>query len=247
MEQLRNATPAEFVMFPQEPVKRMHAALAGSTGADYMHGRGFDDKTLNHFEIGYSDKKNMVVVPMHDPTGMLIGFVGRSVEGKRFQNSDGLPKAKTAWNFHRARSYGDTVIIVESSFDAMRIHQAGYPNVIALLGGSLSRWHIEQLNKTFTTIIIMTDFVLHFEKGRCRKCNGDCRGHRPGRDLGWQIAEALPFKKIRWAIYDDFHVFPFGKKDATDCTDAEIAQMLQDPVTSLEYRTLDLDAIVMVD
>lgn len=247
LQKLREQKPAEFNQFPEEPVQRMEQAMwhsvSGLNAQHYMHGRGFNDETLKHFGIGYSDKQDMVIVPMHDPKGMLIGFIGRSINGKRFKNSDGLPKSKTAWNYHRAKLHGDTVIVVESSFDAMRIHQAGYPNVVALLGGSLSSHHIEQLDKTFSTIVIMTDFDLLIRDSYCSKCHGKCRGHRPGRDLAWSIARSLPHKKIRWAVWDDFEVYPDGAKDASDLSDDYIASMLRAPITSLEYQMLDYDRL----
>ena len=229
MQRLREFKPAEFIQFPTEPVQRMTDDFWNhQKPQDYMHGRGFNDDTLKYFNIGYSIKRDMVIVPMHDPNGMLVGFVGRSIEDKQFKNSDHLPKSQTAWNFHRAKRSGDTVIIVESSYDAMRIHQAGYPNVVALLGGSLSTHHIEQLDRTFTTIIIMTD------------------GDKAGRKLGWQIHNALPFKRVKWAVYSDIEIYPDSKKDSTAITDAQIRQMLSAPVSSLEYRQLDLDREVVV-
>lgn len=250
LTRLRQADRAEFIEFPSEPVVRMQNALwesvSGFNAIQYMNNRGFADTTLKHFGIGYSAKQDMIIVPMHDPKGMLLGFIGRSVVGKDFKNTNHLPKSKTAWNFHRAKTTGDTVIIVESSFDAMKITQAGYPNVVALLGGSLSTLHIQQLDRTFSTIIIMTDFDLLMHDGYCNKCKGHCEGHRPGRDLGWSIADNLSHKRIKWAIWDDHNVYPDGAKDATDLNDEQIHQMLQAPVNSLTYRQLDLDAVGVV-
>lgn len=228
-----------FIEFPAEPIYRMQSDLLESKKAfSYMtEQRGFSGETLDFFGIGYSKKKDMVIVPMHDPTGkFFVGFVGRAIDAKVFKNSDNLPKSRTAWNFHRARTHGDTVIVVESSFDAMRVHQAGYPNVIALLGGHLSRAHVEQINKTFSTVIIMTDFDKRIYRPNCRKCNyKTCEGHRPGRELGWSIAESLPNKRIKWAAYDDNCVFPHDAKDAGDLTDDEIRECLHNAVGHFEY------------
>jgi len=61
----------------------------------------------------------MVTIPVHSPDGIPVGFVGRSIEGKEFKNTPGLPKAKTLFNLHRVKTAGK-VYVVESSFDAIR-------------------------------------------------------------------------------------------------------------------------------
>jgi 5S rRNA maturation endonuclease (ribonuclease M5) len=230
MQRLREAQPVRFVPFPEEPLKRMHEDFRNHVEPqDYMYGRrGFTRETMEYFEIGYSVKRDMIIVPMHDPNGVPVGFVGRSREGKVFKNSDNLPKSMTAWNFHRAKRCGDTVIVVESSFTAMQVHQAGYPNVVALLGGSLSVHHIEQLDKTFSTVIIMTD------------------ADAAGRKLGWQIHDNLPWKKIKWATWSDTEIYPDGAKDPDGMQGSDIVKMLRTPVSSLEYRQLDLDRTLVV-
>lgn len=252
-DRLREAMtkPEDFVEFPQAALDRMAADLKGSVGEEYMKSRGFTDETLEYFAVGYSAKKNMVVVPMHDPSGMPIGIIGRSPShtDKQFKNSVGLPKAKTAWNFHRAKRHGDTVIICEASYDAMRIHQAGYPNVVALLGGSVTPYHLEQLSRHFSKIIIMTDFDKKQFRPNCRMCSrvefrpGEvrCVGHRPGRELGRQIVRGLPNKKVMWGAYDDICVFPHGAKDASDMTDDEIRQCLRNAISNLQYSQWNIE------
>jgi hypothetical protein len=248
MEEILEKGP-QFVQFPEEPVKRMTSQFMGSPGHDYMKSRGFADETLEHFEIGYSDKKDMVIVPMHDPNGMLIGFVGRraSASDKTFKNSTKLPKSLTAWNFHRAKTTGETVIVCEASFDAMRIHQAGYPNVVALLGGSFNNYYAEQLGKHFSNIIVMSDMDKKIYYPNCRKCNYQtCTGHRPGRSLGWSIVERMPNKRVLWAIYNDEEIYPIlGRdkpvKDSSDMTDDEIRQCLRNAVPTYRYEQLEME------
>ncbi len=233
-----------FPEFPQATLDKMVADFPGSVGEEYLHSRGFRDETLKHFGVGFSKNKQMVAVPMHDKDGNPIGIIGRtpSHTNKVFKNSVNLPKSKTAWNFHRAKRTGGTVIVCEASYDAMRIHQAGYPNVIALLGGHVTEHHIAQINRNFSTVVIMTDFDKKQYRPNCRMCNYKaCQGHRPGRDLGRSIASKLPGKKILWAAYDDEQVFPHGAKDASDMTDDEIAQCLRNAVSSLEYSNWDIE------
>jgi DNA primase len=242
----------DFVEFPQITLDKMYEDFAGSVAEEYMLARGFDKETLDYFRVGYSQKQNMVIVPMHDPNGMPIGLIGRtpSKDDKRFKNSKNLPKSVTAWNFHRAKRTGDTVIICEASFDAMKIHQAGFPHVIALLGGHISEFHAEQIGKHFSTIILMTDFDRKKEyKANCRKCKhiefqyGDvrCIGHRAGRDLGRQVIDKLPNKRVLWGVYDEEEVYPRNAKDATDMTEAEINQCLRNAVNNFEYNARDYE------
>jgi DNA primase len=44
------------------------------------------------------------------------------------------------YNLHRAKDYAKDagLIVVEGFFDAMRLHAAGFPNVVALMGSALS-------------------------------------------------------------------------------------------------------------
>jgi len=128
-----------FEEFSADTLNKLHAGLISNNKAqEYFKSRGIDLESIKHFELGYSENMNMVTVPVHSPDGIAIGIVGRSIEGKAFKNSINLPKSKTLFNIHRAKKIGDHVIIVESSFDAIRIHQAGFPNVVATLGGVLS-------------------------------------------------------------------------------------------------------------
>ena len=97
----------------------------------------------------------MVTIPVHSPDGMPLGFVGRSIEGKEFKNTPGLPKAKVLFNLHRVKN-SDKVYIVESSFDAIRLDQVGLP-AVATLGANISSTQIELLKKYFNNIIVIAD------------------------------------------------------------------------------------------
>jgi DNA primase len=97
----------------------------------------------------------MVTVPVHSPDGVPIGFVGRSIEGKDFKNTPGLPKSKTLFNLHRVKK-SDIVYVVESSFDVIRLDQLGIP-AVATLGANVSGKQIELLQKYFNNILVIAD------------------------------------------------------------------------------------------
>lgn len=212
-------------------------------GQLYMKGRGFEKITLKDFEIGYDKDLGMVCVPMHDPMGKVeVGAVRRSVTGKTFKNTPGLPTSKTLFNLHRAKRHGDVVIIVEASFSAMRLTQVGYPNCVAMLMGHFSKEHAHLLGKYFNTIVIMTDYdKLQFYKGcpKCKKVGSNlCLGHNPGEELGNKIADEMSTKRILWAHHGGPRRFPDGVKDPDDMDDEVIRYSINNAISHFEY-TLD--------
>ena len=210
----------DFVEFPQEILTNLYNDLLLSDQAkDYFKSRGIDLDSINHFALGYSPKQDMVIVPVHSPDGMPVGLVGRSIKDKRFKNSTNLPRSKTMFNIHRAKKIGDHVIIVESSFDAIRVHQAGFPNVVATLGGHISSDNIGLLNRYFNRVTIMTDSDL------------------AGRELGITICSRLKNKDLLWASYSYGKIYPHDAKDVGDMTDEEIKTCIKNAVSNIEYRS----------
>ena len=209
-----------FQQFPEDTLVKLNYGLNNNSKAiEYFKSRGINSDGIDYFYLGYSKNMNMVTVPVHSPDGLPIGIVGRSIEGKEFKNSTNLPKSKTLFNIHRAKKIGDHVIIVESSFDAIRVHQAGFPNVVATLGGFLSSEQHHLLNRHFNRITILTDADL------------------AGRDLGKSIANKLKFKDLLWGSYEYGKIYPHGAKDAGDMTDEEIKACIKNAVSDLEYRS----------
>jgi DNA primase len=223
--------------FSQDVLNRLADDFWGSPAQEYMHNRGFDDKTLAYFSIGYSVLKNMVTIPVHDKDGNPVGIVGRSITEKRFKNSKNLPTKKVPFNVHRSKKYHGPVIIVESSMDAMRVHQAGFPCVIATNGSIFSEYHIQIISRHWNDVIIMTDFDDHNEHRdlKCNKCINTCIGHNPGRALGEKMVRSLPGKSVKWAAYDYGIIYPNGAKDAGDLSIDEIQKCINNAVSDLEY------------
>lgn len=146
----------EFVPFDELIIKRLNNNLIASERAkEYFNYRKINQSSWNKFALGYSEKQDMVTVPVHSPDGMPIGFVGRSIEGKEFKNTPGLPKSKTLFNLNRVKT-SSRVYVVESSFDAIRLDQVGF-SAVATLGATLSNAQIDLLQKYFNDIIVIAD------------------------------------------------------------------------------------------
>jgi DNA primase len=146
----------EFVEFDEFTIRRLNnAALESPRAVRYYQGRLITKASVQKFQLGYSDKMDMVTIPVHSPDGMCVGFVGRSVEGKEFKNSSKLPKSKTLFNLNRVKT-SRSVYVVESSFDAIRLDQCGMP-AVATLGASVNSTQIDLLQKYFNEIIVIAD------------------------------------------------------------------------------------------
>jgi DNA primase len=245
----REEEPGPLVEWDSSITDGLHANLFDTPEAkSYMRGRGFTRETIERFNVGYSDVRKMITVPVHDENGMLVGLVGRSIHSKKFMNSKHLPRNRIVFNAHRAKRAGGTAIVCEATFDAMLLDQRGYPGAVAILGGVLGKQQIQILNRYFDTIIIATDFddknSPSNRPAHCPKCKregkGSCVGHNPGRDLGMKIAEALPGKNVMWACTSKFEVYPEGKKDIGDLTASETRAAIDGSLGHFEYRLLDL-------
>jgi DNA primase len=142
--------------FDQATVERLSLEALGSARAtSYFQGRKITADSMEKFSLGYSENRDMVTVPVHSPEGILVGFVGRSVEGKEFKNTPGLPKSKVLFNLHRVKS-SSKVFVVESSFDVIRLDQVGMP-AVATLGANVSNIQVDLLRKYFNNIYVIAD------------------------------------------------------------------------------------------
>jgi len=146
----------EFEPFDQQVVNQLHDNMNHYPEAGrYFNGRGITVESIEKFHLGYSAKNEMVIVPVHSPDSMLLGFVARSIDGKVFKNSSGLPKSKTLFNLHRVKAK-PYVFVVESSFDTIRLDQGGIP-AVATLGAGVSTRQIKLLNQYFSMVYSVPD------------------------------------------------------------------------------------------
>jgi DNA primase len=156
IDELLGKKEQDFVEFDKDLIITLNsAALNSSRAATYLKGRGIKKESVERFLLGYSEKQDMVTVPITAPDGRYIGFVARSIEGKDFKNSIGLLKSKTMFNLSSSKRY-DKVFVVESSFDAIRLEQVGV-HAIATLGATVSKHQKELLKRYFRSIILLSD------------------------------------------------------------------------------------------
>lgn len=121
--------------------------------------RGLSAETLKHFEIGFSESKNRIVIPVRNHQYKVVGLIGRAIsvdQEPRYLYNKGFKRADVLFNIQNAKHHSE-VIVVEGSVDAMKIHEAGFPNVVATLGAQVSEYQVKLLKRYFDTIIIFSD------------------------------------------------------------------------------------------
>jgi DNA primase len=121
--------------------------------------RGLSMDTLRHFEVGFSEAKSRIVIPVRNAQYKVIGLIGRAISSEqepRYLYNSGFKRATILFNIQNAKNYSE-VIIVEGSVDAMKVHEAGFPNVVATLGAQVSPQQVTMLKKYFDRIVIFSD------------------------------------------------------------------------------------------
>ena len=146
-----------------DPLPRLRFSLR-LHGHPYLEERGVHPCTATWFGIGYYTGAGFlhhrVVFPIHDSEGQLVGYAGRSLDGcePRYLFPPSFRKSQVVFNLHRAvREAAGCAIVVEGFFDCLHVHQAGYHNVVALMGVSLSEVQEQLLRERFSKLVLMLD------------------------------------------------------------------------------------------
>lgn len=136
----------------------------------YLAERRLTQETIAHFVVGHHAGRGImsgrVVIPIHNAQGELVAYAGRWPADEGWPEGEGkykLPpafkKSHVLFNLHRAlkSGTGTSVIVTEGFFDVMKIHQAGFPNVVSLIGAALDPVQEALLVEHFDTITLLFD------------------------------------------------------------------------------------------
>jgi DNA primase len=156
----------------------------------YLGARGIGEATADEFEVGYYAgpglMRHRLVIPIHDEVGRLVGYCGRSLDGSepRYKFPAGFAKSQLLFNLHRATDARQpTVIVVEGFFDCLKVHQAGFRSVVALMGSVLSERQQRLLVQGFGEITLMLD--------------GDQAGHQACIAISAKLARECRVRTVR--------------------------------------------------
>jgi DNA primase len=104
-----------------------------------------------------------------------VGLTGRAMEGvleyvptkrkdgrvrmpPKYDNTPGFKKSSILYNLNNAKNYAKNgIIVVEGQFDAIRMHNYGYPNTVARMGPVLSDRQVALLYRYTTSVILLIE------------------------------------------------------------------------------------------
>lgn len=128
----------------------------------YLLNRGFTKETIEHFGLGYCSRgylKNRLAIPLHDREGKLVGYAGRVIDNSTINESnpryrfpgerkrDGkvfeFRKGHFLYNGFRFKTPLDEIVVVEGFTSVWWIHQAGWPQVVGVMGSDCSEQQAE--------------------------------------------------------------------------------------------------------
>ena len=164
-------------------------SLALDRRHSYLARRGIDASSADWFEVGYYGGGGLmsgrIAISIHDELGRLVGYCGRTINGAapRYRFPAGFQKSHVLFNYHRALEAGSNrLIVVEGFFDCMRVHQAGFPCVVALMGARLSRAQRALVTDRFSSIVLLLD--------------GDPTGRRATAQIASDLAPTLAVTEL---------------------------------------------------
>ena len=186
---------------------------AGYPALRYLKSRGVEDRSYDYFGMGYSNQKEMLVIPIFSEYNRPIGVVGRSIQYKRYEYSKGLDRNHTIWNLNNAKRTGSRyIILTEGTLDAVYIWQAGYESVGAVFGSNISVPQMRLVVDNFQELVIFSD----------------------NDPAGWALRDQT--LQTACGILVSTVIYPDERKDPGELTVDEIRFMIETRKTAVELE-----------
>lgn len=163
----------------------------------YMYQRGFNDRAIDRFELGYDSRTDSIVFPVRDHRGRIRFLQRRAVGRKLFHNDVDVYKKDILYGLYyimQAPKHIDEIYMVESATDAVACYVSKKP-AVALMGR------------------IFFDEMLHpLKVAHIRKINL----FLDNDTAGWDAMEKISKKLIRWGFEVTIPKHVPGYKDANE-------------------------------
>jgi hypothetical protein len=200
LEQL-NALP-NYVHSAPKPIEMSEARLAvyGPPPPAQLIRRSITEDSAEAYGVLWDSKKQAWILPLREPHfNKLMGWQEKGTVDRTFFNRpSGLQKSKTLFGIENQNA--NTVIVVESPLDCLRLHSVGYPGAVAICGSSPSEEQIKLIRYSSKVIAAF---------------DNDSAGHKANKEM-------LEFGRKYGLNLFFFNYSGSDKKDPGDMTEEEI-------------------------
>ena len=183
-----------------EPLKPLRFRLNLDPDVPYLRERGLMPETISRFGLGLCRRgvlKDYVAIPIYgfpaSPDENPVAYLGRwpsddfdeSAGRPRYKWPDGFPKSHVVYGLAKALqgTEGKPLIVVEGPFKVYHLVQAGFRNVVAIFGASLSEEQARLLIDARRPIVLLLD--------------GDAAGELGGRAAAERLVEHTLVRVLR--------------------------------------------------
>ncbi|MDX1684780.1 MAG: DNA primase [Saprospiraceae bacterium] len=160
--------------YPEHIIRKFELGFAPSTGTalkQYAEQKGVKQEHLEALGLvtdkGYDFFRSRVIFPIHNVTGKVIAFAGRSLtkdkKSPKYINSRESEIYNKSWvlyGLHLAKkeiSSADECLLVEGYTDVISLHMQGVENVVASSGTALTAGQIKLIKRYTPNILILYD------------------------------------------------------------------------------------------
>jgi DNA primase len=206
----------------------------------YITKRGFSDRTLRKYEIGYDEENRAITFPVRTSKGLIRFIKRRFIDRKGFLNETGIDKRDIVYGLYYIIQSGKQITEIylnESETDTMACYEARLP-AGAILGRILFKEQVKELVKAgIKTVNLFFDNDKHGVEGTIK---------------AYKLLARMTAIRVNVVIYPDGHwgidgtdTMPY--KDANDLLLSGKMGLIQvvpfdEFLTRLKYKEkLDLD------
>lgn len=184
----------------------------------FMEMRGVDGASRGKWQIGWDEDVERLVIPAFDDRRALRFLIRQRIDGisrAKYLYTDGSIKTSILFGAcylqrESLKSFG--LILCEGPLDAIRLHQLGFPNAVAILGTGISRQQVRLIDKFSPRRV-----YLMFDKDDAGAHNIEvCQEH----------IKKLPLFVCR---------YPKGKGDPAEMTTHEVERSVERALTIAEF------------
>ena len=159
--------------------------------------------------IGRDLESETITIPAFWEDNVLAGIIGRYIDPRRPKNMRfkiyEFPKSSLIFPLNHLQVIDDTIIGVESMFDAMKLHKWGYPNTIAMMGDGMSKDQSDMIASRCKVFIDLYD-----------------------NDKGGRIARGIAKKRLgRRVMYLTPQYYPETGKDPDEWGELETIKVIE--------------------